>query len=99
MRPQINTHNHDGIGPGWQHRQRSENEKWYLLLRLNLLHIQLRTYLTAGIGIFPAAMPLLAAILSLLIGKEQAYAVAALKKENCGGKENGHDSSAAHDSK
>ena len=83
--------------PGWQHRQRNENEKWYLLLRLNLLHIRLRTYLTAGVGIFPVAMPFLTAILSLLVGEEQAYAISSLKKENCGGKKNGYDSSAEHD--
>jgi hypothetical protein len=66
-----------------------------LVLRLHLRQVHFRAYLTAGIGILSVAMPFLATIAGLLVGKEQADTVRTLEQKD-GGPEKQRDESLAN---
>jgi len=66
-----------------------------LVLRLHLRQVHFRAYLTAGIGILSVAMPFLATIAGLLVGKEQTDTVRALEQKD-GSREKQRDESLAN---
>lgn len=84
--------------PCWQHGPNSQSSKLNLVLRLSMRNGRFHAHLAAGVGILSTTMALVAAVLGLLVGEEQAYAVSTLKDKDGGSEKPRKYSSAAHDS-
>lgn len=96
MRLSINRQQDERLRPGRQEHLCRENRKRSLLLRRTLRYRWLRTHLTARVRILRTAIPLAAAVVSLLVGKEQTDAIAALKNKDDGSEEKWEKSLAGH---
>ena len=84
--------------PCWQHGPNSQSSQLNLVLRLSMRNGRLHAHLAARVGILSTTVALVAAVLGLLVGEEQAYAVSTLKDKDGGSKKPRKYSSAAHDS-